>query len=143
MDSQKIIKKRSFSEAQKHWRGWDDNACLGVRNTSSIWAWHNSLDQRPPWYCIVSPLLQNKKKLEIEKHTYWILLSCNLSVIYSTFHGMDLRNMGNMTRGITWFYEFQQSATFLHFFGKKDDDISFFVIYVQHFTCWAPTLHTM
>ena len=76
-------------------------------------------------------------------HTNWILLSCNLSVIYSTFHGMDLRNMGNMTRGITWFYEFQQSATFLHFFGKKDDDISFFVIYVQHFTCWAPTLHTI
>ena len=57
-----IIKKRSFSEAQKHWRGWDDNACLGVRNTSSIGVWHNSLDRRPPWYCIVSPLLQNKNK---------------------------------------------------------------------------------
>ena len=40
------------------WRGWDDNACLGVRNTSSIGAWPNSLDRRPPWYCIVSPLLQ-------------------------------------------------------------------------------------
>ena len=25
------------------WRGWDDNACLGVRNTSSIGAWPNSL----------------------------------------------------------------------------------------------------
>ena len=44
----KIIKKR----------GWDDNACLGVRNTSSIGAWPNSLDRRPPWHCIVSPLLQ-------------------------------------------------------------------------------------
>ena len=21
------------------WNGWDDNACLGARNTSSIWAW--------------------------------------------------------------------------------------------------------
>ena len=34
------------------WRGWDDNACL-VRNTCSIRAWPNSLDWRPPWYCIV------------------------------------------------------------------------------------------
>ena len=40
--------------------GWDDNTCLGVRNTSSIGAWHNSFDWRPPWYCKVSPLLQNK-----------------------------------------------------------------------------------
>ena len=46
----KIIKKRSFSEAQKHWRGWDDNACLGVRNTSSIGAWPNFLVWRPLWY---------------------------------------------------------------------------------------------
>ena len=44
------------------WRGWDDNACLGVRNTSSIGAWPNSLDRRPPWYCIVSPLLQTNKQ---------------------------------------------------------------------------------
>ena len=43
------------------WRGWDDNACLGVRNTSSIRAWPNSLDRRPPWYCIISPLLQTNK----------------------------------------------------------------------------------
>ena len=40
------------------WRGWDDNACLGARNTCSIGAWSNSLDKRPPWYCIVSPLVQ-------------------------------------------------------------------------------------
>ena len=40
------------------WRGWDDNAFLGARNTCSIGAWPNSLDRRPPWYCIVSPLLQ-------------------------------------------------------------------------------------
>ena len=39
------------------WRGWDGNTCLGVRNTSSIGAWPNSLDWRPPLYCIVSPLL--------------------------------------------------------------------------------------
>ena len=71
----KIIKKRSFSEAQKHWRGWDDNACLGVRNTSSIGAWHNSLDGRPPWYCIVSPLLQNKTKF------FYHLMSNFLGVI--------------------------------------------------------------
>ena len=38
------------------------NACLGVRNTSSIGAWPNSLDQRPPWYFIVSPLLQTNRK---------------------------------------------------------------------------------
>ena len=44
------------------WRGWDDNACLGVRNTCSIGAWPNSLDRRPPWYCIVSPLLQTNKQ---------------------------------------------------------------------------------
>ena len=59
MDSHKIIIKT---------RGWDDNACLGVRNTSSIGAWHNSLDRRPPWYHIVSPLLQKKKRSES-----WIL----------------------------------------------------------------------
>jgi hypothetical protein len=35
------------------WRGSDDNTCPGVRNTSSIGAWPNSLDRRPPWYCIV------------------------------------------------------------------------------------------
>ena len=33
---------------------WDDNACLGVRNTSSIEAWPNSLDRRLLWYCISS-----------------------------------------------------------------------------------------
>ena len=42
------------------WCGWDDNACLGVRNT---WAWPNSLDRRRPWYCIVSPLLQTIKDM--------------------------------------------------------------------------------
>ena len=36
------------------WPRWDDNACLGVRNTSSIGAWPNSLDRRLPWYCISS-----------------------------------------------------------------------------------------
>ena len=41
--------------------GWDDNPCLGVRNTCSIGAWPNSLDRRPPWYFIVSPLLQKTK----------------------------------------------------------------------------------
>ena len=43
------------------WHGWDDNTCLGVRNTSSKGAWPNSLDRRPPWYCIVSLLLQTNK----------------------------------------------------------------------------------
>ena len=47
MDSHKIIIKTC---------GWDNNACLGVRNTSSIGAWPNSLDRRPPKYCIVYPL---------------------------------------------------------------------------------------
>jgi hypothetical protein len=42
------------------WCRWSDNACLGVRNTCSIGAWPNSIDRRPPWYCIVSPLLQTK-----------------------------------------------------------------------------------
>ena len=32
------------------------------RNTSSIGAWPNSLDWRPPKYCIVSPLLKKEKK---------------------------------------------------------------------------------
>ena len=68
----KIIRKRSFSKTQKHWRGWHDNACLGVRNTSSIGAWHNSLNWRPPWYCIVSPLLQNRKR-----NPNWPILSAN------------------------------------------------------------------
>ena len=49
-------------------RGWDDNACLGARNTSSIGAWPNSLDRRLPWYCIVYLLLQtNKKTAEVSK----------------------------------------------------------------------------
>ena len=39
------------------WHGWDDNACLGVRNTR-IRAWPNFLVWSPPWYCVVSPLLQ-------------------------------------------------------------------------------------
>jgi hypothetical protein len=47
------------------WRGWDDNACLGVRNTSSIGALPNSLDRRPLWYCIVSPLLQTNKHVKL------------------------------------------------------------------------------
>ena len=49
------------------WRGWDDNACLGVRNTSIIGAWTNSLDRRLPWYCMVSLLLQTDKQT-------WLLL---------------------------------------------------------------------
>ena len=36
-----ILKSRNLS----CWCGWDDNACLGVRNTSSIGAWPNSLDR--------------------------------------------------------------------------------------------------
>ena len=44
------------------WCRWDDNACLGVKNTCSIGAWPNSLDWRPPWYCKVSPLLQKNKQ---------------------------------------------------------------------------------
>ena len=45
------------------WRGWDDNACLGVRN-NSIGAWPNFLVWSPLWCCIVSPLLQTNKKLQ-------------------------------------------------------------------------------
>ena len=44
------------------WRGWDDNACLGIGNTSSIGAWPNFLDRRLLWYCIVSSLLQTNKQ---------------------------------------------------------------------------------
>ena len=44
------------------WQGWDHNACLGVRNTCSIGDWPNFLDWKPPWYCIVSPVLQTKLK---------------------------------------------------------------------------------
>ena len=47
------------------WRGWDDNACLGVGNTSSIGAWPNSLDRRQQWYCIVSPPLQNTSHADV------------------------------------------------------------------------------
>ena len=63
MDSHKFIIKT---------RGWDDNACLGVRNTSSIGAWHNYLDWRPLWYCIVSPLLhkQKTKKQTLTLHIF-------------------------------------------------------------------------
>ena len=42
------------------WHGWDDNVCLEFRNTCSLGAWPNSLDWRPLWYCIVSPMLQTK-----------------------------------------------------------------------------------
>ena len=53
---------RTRTKSYKKRCGWDDNACLGVTNTSSIGAGHNSLDLRLPWYCIVSPQLQNKTK---------------------------------------------------------------------------------
>ena len=43
------------------WHGWDNNACLGVKNTSSIGAWPNSLDWRPPWYFISS--ITNKQTI--------------------------------------------------------------------------------
>ena len=68
------------------WRGWDDNACLGVRNTSSIEAWPNSLDGRPPWYCIVSPLLQTNKRPKsiaksiITKFCQKVLLKSNVKM---------------------------------------------------------------
>ena len=54
--------------------GWDDIACLGVRNTSSIGAWPNSLDQRQPWYYIVTPVTnkQNKQKKSIHKYSLWL-----------------------------------------------------------------------
>ena len=42
------------------WCGWDDNACVGVRN-NSIGAWPNFLVWSSPWYCRVSPLLQTNK----------------------------------------------------------------------------------
>jgi hypothetical protein len=52
------------------WHVWDDSA-------SSIGAWPNSLDWRPLWYCIVSPLLQtNKEKFpgkEIECEKKYLL----------------------------------------------------------------------
>ena len=57
------------------WLGWDDNACLGVRNTSSTGAWPNSLDRRLPWYCIVSPLLQTNKQTYL-RHCLWIIIIC-------------------------------------------------------------------
>ena len=56
------------------WRGWDYNACLGVRNSNIIEAWSNSLDRRPPWFCLVSPQLQKTKKND-NWHSYinWTL----------------------------------------------------------------------
>ena len=50
--------------------GWDDNACLGVRNINRIEAWPNSLDQRPPRYCIVSPLLQTNTRINNISSTF-------------------------------------------------------------------------
>ena len=49
-----------------------DDACLGVRNTSSIGAWPNSLDRRPPWYCSYSiPSVTNKNfSQKSVKNTY-------------------------------------------------------------------------
>ena len=44
------------------WCGWDDDACLGVRNTRIV-AWVNFLVWSPPWYFIVSPLLQTNKQV--------------------------------------------------------------------------------
>ena len=58
----------SLSCSQYSWHGWDDNACLGVRNTCSKGAWPNSLDRRPPWYCVVSPLLQTNNVMVL---FYW------------------------------------------------------------------------
>ena len=55
------------------WRGWDDNACLGVRN-NSIGACPNFLVWSQPWYCIVSPLLQTQKKALAK----WIMMNLNL-----------------------------------------------------------------
>ena len=65
MDSHKTIIKMC---------GWDDIVCLGVRNTSSIGAWPNSLDQRQPWYYIVTPFTnkQNKQKKSIHKYSLWL-----------------------------------------------------------------------
>jgi hypothetical protein len=51
------------------WHGWDDNPCLGVRNTSSIGAWPNSLDRIPPQYCIVSLLLQTKVNIHLVQNS--------------------------------------------------------------------------
>ena len=50
------------------WCGWDDNACLGVRNTCCIGAWPNSFDWRPPWYCVSS--VTNKQTESWWKMTY-------------------------------------------------------------------------
>ena len=43
--------------------GWDDNACLGVRNTCSIGAWPNTLDLRPPWWSYQMELNTTKTQL--------------------------------------------------------------------------------
>ena len=83
-------------QAQKHWRGWDDNACLGVRNTSSIGAWHNSLDRRLPWYCIVYPLLQNKRRDLSTSHS-----GCHTAVVIQR-----LRNSRHCQRQISNCHEF-------------------------------------
>ena len=53
-----LCERNTFTKHKQH--RWDDNACLGERNTSSIGAWANSLDRRPPKYCIVSPLLKKR-----------------------------------------------------------------------------------
>jgi hypothetical protein len=49
------------------WRGWDDNACLGVRN-NSIEAWPNFLVWSSLWYCIVSPLLQTNTRQQTNQN---------------------------------------------------------------------------
>ena len=77
-----------------------------------------------------------REKATFKEVHFW---NFNLCVIYSTFYGMDLRNMGNMTRAIHEFVNFfSNQQHFLHFFGKKDKyDISFFcamynILHVEH-----------
>ena len=44
------LRERNFGGAQNHtkeWCGWDDNA-----STSTIGAWPNSLNRKPPWYLV-------------------------------------------------------------------------------------------
>ena len=55
--------------------GWDDNACLGVRYYSSIGAWPNSRERRPPWYCNSVFSVTNKHKKWVFCCSYQRVLS--------------------------------------------------------------------
>ena len=98
MDSHKIISRADRAGVRPQWwRRWAVYACLGDRNTSSIGAWLNSLDRRPPWYCTVSPLLQTNKKTKyfhFRRFFHFLILAAFLN----SFIISDLFRLNSPTR---------------------------------------------